>query len=176
MYEKCTMEYLLHIACSDLLFLSISDLLRAGYDVNALNDLGETPLSCLITNSYKGPEIATYCVSMLLLAGADPNLHQKGSFTPLMLSVLYHNGAIQKLLLDYRANPNILYKPLFPTLIPYNASALAIAFLLRNDISFLLPLVYSLHDPNVFTDAFQYCDAATNQMLAVSVLNQLGMA
>ena len=173
--QKRKMEYLLHTACRELLFLSISDLLRVGYDINAFNELGETPLTCLITNSYKAPEVAAYCVSILLFAGADPNIHQEGSFTPLMLAVIYQNGAIQKLLLEYQADPNILYKPLFPALIPYGSSALSIAFLLRNDISLLLPLVNTLHDPYVFSDAFLNCDYATHQLLANSFYRNSGI-
>lgn len=175
MYKNRTMEYLLHIACSDLLVLSISDLLHAGYNVNAFNELGETPLSCVIMNSYKSPEVAAYCVAILLMAGADPNMHPEGAFTPLMLSVIYQNGAIQKLLLEYQADPNILYKPLFPALIPYGSSALSIAFLLRNDISLLLPLVNTLHDPHVFSDAFLNCDFETHQLLAKSFYHQSGI-
>lgn len=156
----------LHLACNELLFHRIIQLVQDGANPNVMNLLGETPLTCVISNSYKAPELATFCVAVLLLAGADPNLHAKGSFTPLMLTAIHQNTAILKLLLDSGVNVNTLYQPAISAVIPYGSSALSIAFQVQNNISFLVPLVYHLHDPNIFLDAFRYCTTYTHTQLA----------
>lgn len=147
----------LHYACNKLLFFTISDLISQGADVNALNILGETPLVCTISHSYRDPEMAIFCVSMLILAGADPNLHSTGSLTPLMLASIHQNVSIQKLLLDAGANPNILYMPSEKCILEPRSSALSLAFQLNTDVSSLIPLIEAVHEPQIFADAFKHC-------------------
>jgi ankyrin repeat protein len=156
----------LHTACNALHFPTILENVIQGVNLNAMNLLGETPLSCVITNSYKSPERATLCVSLLLLAGADPNLHQEGSFTPLMLAAIYKHTAILKLLLEYKADVNSVYTPPETTFIPFGSSALSIAFLMQNDIAFLIPLVNRLHNPYILAAAFRYCSPPTYTLLS----------
>jgi ankyrin repeat protein len=150
---------LLHYACSELLFFAISELISQGADVNALNVLGETPLACAISHSYRDPEMAIFCVSMLVLAGADPNLHGPGSLTPLMLASIHQNVAIQKLLLDTGANPNIPYTPPEKCILEPGSNALSLGFQLHNDVSSLVPLILTDNGSEVLSNAFSHCSA-----------------
>ncbi len=163
----------LHAACSRLYFFGVSQLLAEGHPVNQLNLLGETPLMTAISHSNKDPETATYIVSMLLLAGADPNLHKIGNLTPLMLSTLHQNIAIQKLLLDAGADVNAKYTPAALTLIPQGASALAIGLHCKNEFSSITPLLRQKHDHNVLVDAFLLCDAMQQAHIMNHVLRTL---
>ena len=75
-------------------------LLRAGADVNAANDLGATPLW---TASLNG---SSRMVRRLLAAGADPNRALIAGETPLMVGARSGNAEVVQLLLDKGANPN----------------------------------------------------------------------
>lgn len=166
----------LHSECSNLYFYGVSQLLANGHSVNLLNLLGETPLMTTISHSYKDPETATYIVSLLLLDGADPNLHGTGNLTPLMLATLQQNIAIQKLLLDAGADVNIRYKPVESCLIPYGSSALAIGFSYKNDFTSIVPLLCHIHDPNVLADAFQIFDSVQQTQVIDYILQSIELS
>ncbi len=166
----------LHAACSQLYFFGVSQLLADGHDVNPLNLLGETPLMTAIAHSYKDYETATYIVSMLLLAGADPNLRGNGNLTPLMLATLQQNTAIQKLLLDAGADVNARYIPVTYTLIPQGSSALAIGLCCKNEFAAIVPLLSQIHESNVLADAFQMCDSIQQTQVIHHALQTLGVS
>jgi ankyrin repeat protein len=165
----------LHHACNELRFFAISECIVNGCDVNQMDDLGETPLSCVISHSYHNPEMATFCVSMLLLAGADPNVHTKGTLTPLMLATIHQNLAIYRLLMDAGADPNILYKPAQHILLKPGSSALSIGFQLDNDASFQIPFVQVLHEPKVFAEAFAHCSPAKQIEITTQIIQLYGL-
>lgn len=169
-------NYLLHTACNNLDFDSIVSLVSEGYDVNRLNILGETPLMCVISHSYDNSEAATYCVSLLLLSGANPNLFGIGNLTPLMIAILQENLAIQKLLLDAGADVNIRYLPSISLLIPYGSTALSIALICNADFTSIYLLLDKLHQPDILMESLQRCNKSQEDQITSYILQRLGIA
>lgn len=81
----------------------IEKLIIDGYDVNAQDGNGDTPLHLLL--QQHNMEIA-YAISILLLgSGADCNIQNKSGNTPLHYSVLnYKTTRIIELLIEFGAN------------------------------------------------------------------------
>jgi ankyrin repeat protein len=75
-------------------------LLRAGADVNAANDLGVTPLWAASLNG------SLQMVDRLLTAGANPNIHLLSGETPLMVASRAGKPLIVQQLLKKGADPN----------------------------------------------------------------------
>jgi ankyrin repeat protein len=144
---------LLHHACSELQFDAICAILtspEAKANINSMNLLQETPLTCVINNAYKEPTLATFCVASLLLSGADPNAMGSGCFTPLMLATLHQHGGIVRMLLDSGANPYIRYEPRITTIIPKGCNTLGIAAKYIKDENILLQLLpYAIVSPQI---------------------------
>ncbi|PKU32826.1 hypothetical protein llap_16870 [Limosa lapponica baueri] len=120
----------LHLACYFGHAVVVDDLLKAGADVNVLNDMGDTPLHRAAftgrkLNKPKPPDInctdqmgntplhcAAYrahkhCALKLLKNGADPKIRNKNDQTPLDLA----QGAEMKLLLGGKTG-KVINKPL----------------------------------------------------------------
>ena len=76
------------------------ELIRAGANVNAANDLGVTPLW---TASLNG---SSAMVRRLLAAGANPNMALLAGETPLMVAARSGKAEVVQQLLDKGANPN----------------------------------------------------------------------
>ena len=77
-------------------------LLEAGFDPNARNDNGTTPLHMGVQN---GNPVVT---SHLLAAGSDPNAVDNDGYTPLHLAHWNENARVTVLLLDAGADPHTL--------------------------------------------------------------------
>ena len=77
-------------------------LLEAGFDSNARDDDGLTPLHAGAGNA--NPVVTSH----LLLAGADPNAVSNWGYTPLHNATSNENERVIKLLLDAGADPNAL--------------------------------------------------------------------
>ena len=79
-----------HLTSQDLDFLnSIFDLVRAGADLNRLNDRGQTALVCAVFRDNEP------IAQALLKAGADPHL---GTQTPAQVAQFFDLPNMQKLL------------------------------------------------------------------------------
>lgn len=82
--------------------MALSDLLRRGVDLTAVNSDGDTALYYAAATGHLG------CITRLLSAGADPNQGDQNGYTPLMAAV--HEGHAQCVtpLLKAGANPNAI--------------------------------------------------------------------
>ena len=87
-------------------------ILHAGCDVNAVNNDGNTPLHFAVTFKHADPEEVVILSEMLLLLldiGADPNLANKNSQTPLdhceseeARRILFEKGRLSTMNVDFR--------------------------------------------------------------------------
>ena len=87
-------------------------ILHAGCDVNAVNNDGNTPLHLAVTFKHADPEEVVILSEMLLLLldiGADPNLANKNSQTPLdhceseeARRILFEKGRLSTMNVDFR--------------------------------------------------------------------------
>ena len=78
-----------------------NQLIRAGADVNAANDLGVTPLWAASLNG------SVEMVGALLAAGANPNIRLVSGETPLMAASRAGKPLVVQLLLKKSADPNV---------------------------------------------------------------------
>ena len=84
----------------------VSLFLEAGYDPNAKDDEGSTPLH-YATLTYGREQSATVLTSVLLDAGADPNARDNDGDTPLHNAILAGQMSLMSILLDAGADANI---------------------------------------------------------------------
>lgn len=91
----------LHIASSFGHTSCVELLLKAGTNVNCINDARSTPLNKASTYNN------TSVVSALLAAGADIDMADNNDYTPLMNAAYFGHSATVKLLLDGGANTEI---------------------------------------------------------------------
>lgn len=94
-------EFLLHRAVESGQEQKVKELLTKDIDVNEQAEAGWTALMLATAQGY--PKIA----SMLLDAGANPDVENLQGITPLIYSSFYKNIEICKLLLEYGANPDL---------------------------------------------------------------------
>ena len=76
---------------------SVQDLIESGCSVNMLNDFGQTPLSCAVSNSSVAE------TNMLLKAGANPSIEG-----PLKIAASLGNNVLVRTLIGAGANTNSL--------------------------------------------------------------------
>jgi ankyrin repeat protein len=87
---------------------------------------GETPLSLLLTWCFDEP-IRLEMATMLLNAGADPNLCPPEFLTPLMTAVLLNDFALVDLLVSHGADVNPRFHTDSPLLVPDRATAFSLS-------------------------------------------------
>jgi len=91
----------IHLACLKNKIEIVGMLIRAGADVNVLQETyGNTPLQIAIYNSFNS------LIEFLLDNGADPNFFD-GEQTPLYMATLYKNTKVVSLLIKRGANVNL---------------------------------------------------------------------
>jgi ankyrin repeat protein len=93
----------LHLAAFFGAYDTAELLIKRGSDVNAFsrNNLVNMPIHAAAAAKR------TAIVQLLLANGADPNVQQRGGWTPLLQAVDNYNIGMVKLLLDYGADPGI---------------------------------------------------------------------
>lgn len=101
-------------------------LLEKGTLSNWIDLLGDTPLHVTI-QSIQDPALCSRIVYLLLVHGANPNLHVEGHLTPMMMAVLKENIEVVDMLLLYGADLNRRFLTDSVLLIPNNSSALSLA-------------------------------------------------
>jgi cytohesin len=93
----------LHIAAERRHLEVLRVLIARGAEVNALNQLAQTPLW---QASWKPEQGDDAVARVLLSAGAATEVHHGGGVTPLMMAARYHHRPFVQALLDAGANPN----------------------------------------------------------------------
>lgn len=86
-------------------FARATELLRAGADINARNQYGESLLRVVMSPICDATERRAL-VTFMLQHGADPRLVSPDGSGPLFCAVLGQDTAVLRLLLDHGANPN----------------------------------------------------------------------
>lgn len=82
----------------------VSFLLKHGADINAINNLEETPLVKLLK---RGPRYASVeYISFLLENGADPNICAKGHNSAFLEAITFDSFDVAFVLMDAKANIN----------------------------------------------------------------------
>ncbi|KAF3483995.1 ankyrin [Arthroderma uncinatum] len=101
----------LHEAASNGHQELVRKLLRAGFDVNAINDAGETPLHAAVRSaeSDSSKHNSIPIIKSLLDGGANPTQNTPAS-TALQLAARYGNHGAAELLLQAGADPNFAPK------------------------------------------------------------------
>lgn len=111
--HKCTdLDKVLMKACSDLDVEKIKCLIEQGANVNAINDMGETPMHNVVEryNDVDDEDIyskITQIIDLLLEKGADINLFGFNGLAPVVEAYYSHSPRLVKYLLDKGANPNV---------------------------------------------------------------------
>ena len=86
-------------------------LLRAGANVNARNEHGQTPLLvCTMTDQSDKRDAYITVVDMLIEAGADCNAQDDGGYTPLHEPALVGDIEVCRLLIAHGANARLCNK------------------------------------------------------------------
>lgn len=80
--------------------------MKAGIDINARNETGNTALLAAVYCDFK-PETTKKIVTTLINAGADVNAKNKHGRTPLIMASICQNSEIILVLLNAGANPKI---------------------------------------------------------------------
>ena len=103
--------------------------LKAGCDVNAVDNWGNTPLHTLI-DSLVGDAARSECISLLIKAGADINARGNRGMTPLHLAVKSGRMHCARELLQARADVNTRDKygntPLYEAVVSRNTDMLTL--------------------------------------------------
>jgi serine/threonine-protein phosphatase 6 regulatory ankyrin repeat subunit B len=88
----------------------VRELIRHGYDIDAIDDLGWTVLATACFNAPPG-DVDRITAEILLASGADPNVQEIELFTPLMACADsnpdYDMTQLMQTLIDYGADVNL---------------------------------------------------------------------
>jgi ankyrin repeat protein len=134
--NECTT---LHYACTYTDPVSVRMNLEVGSNPNAVDALGDTPLTKLLMRC--NPENLTQvreCCALLLKYGANPNVCAEGAMSPLMIATYLGCPILVMDLLAFGANVN--YRLESSLLFPARSSALTLA-IARNDPQMLITLL-----------------------------------
>jgi ankyrin repeat protein len=97
-----------------------------GINPNQIDCIGDTPLTLLLKSSHDSAKILQ-CLELLLIFGADPNLHSPGTVPPLLLAAIMRNFGAMLLLIQHGANINCRFKAITDTIMASPTSALSFA-------------------------------------------------